>query len=116
MMNIFSTTVNNERIYFNDAENVVSFLRNLIEKDGCTYPTKISTWKENRKRTKIICHLQWTRVDPITHEVKTISKTVVCTEPDEMVVSVNSEWRKQWYYYGEDYKVVTTYIYKALTW
>lgn len=120
MMNLFSTTLNGDidnRFYFHDAESVVRFLRNAIEKEDCIYPTKISTWQEDRKRTKLTCTLMWTRVDPITHEVKNITKRIVCHEPDEMVESCTSVWLEREYrYLYTERELVTRYTYKRLAW
>lgn len=91
MMTIFSTTLNKDidnRIGFYYWSDLVAFLRDEMEKDGCTYPEKIGYWKENRKCTKLTCSLQWTRIDKATGIAHTVTKRVICHHPEWMIESV----------------------------
>ena len=118
MMTIFSTTLNKDtdnRIGFYYWSDLVSFLRAEMEKDGCTYPEKITYWRENRKRTQLYCQLHWTRIDKETGIVSTVTKSVICHEPKWMVESVRIfDHILRHDMKGEEaYK---QYIYKHMTW
>lgn len=122
MMNVFSTTLNRDldnRLFFHEWADLVAFLRAEMEKDGCTYPAQITSWRADRHRKKLTCSMQWVRMDKATNTSKIISKTVTCHEPDEVtesVESINSYERFSTYPYKARLIVRNEYHYKTMTW
>lgn len=91
MKTIFSTTLDKDvdnRIGFYYWSDLVEFLRAEMEKDGCTYPEKITHWREHYKRTQLYCQLHWIRIDEKTGTCKTVTKSVICHEPQWVIESV----------------------------